>query len=515
MAEEKKTPDATGEAEDTASGKEETTSSATEPTDSMENTSAEEKSTSSDDEHHHHHHQSSGSHHKHRKSSRHKSKNRKKEKSPIKTVVDWFDKNMGGKHLLKSNLLILLLNGVLIAGIFLAGMYIEKSSASDQGDDEPSESYDAIAGGNSLAVSIPTYWTDTIEEKTAVVNALQSEGGINAISFVWASDPHIPDNHSARTEHLGKLMARMLNDCDIPFAVVSGDIGTRASLSTEENLMDMQKLIGQHLAPLWGSDRLLVAVGNHDGVWGTNPNGDGATGYYCNQVPSEQLWNGYFRWQTLDPRRVFSEDGLYFYVDHAAQKTRFIVLNSQFGGEYSEDENGWAVNNRFRTSCYGQAQLDWLADVALDMPEGYGAVITTHVPPRVLEGATLPYTVDSSQLNGIINAYCNKTTFHGSYTDGVEGWSNSTVSVDFTDARGEIIALFAGHVHQDTVDTTTLECPIITIISAGAPVNYGESPERVFQTDTETSFDVVTINRKTRTIYCTRVGAGKDRVISY
>ena len=60
-----------------------------------------------------------------------------------------------------------------------------------------------------------------------------------------------------------------------------------------------------------------------------------------------------------------------------------------------------------------------------------------------------------------------------------------------------------------------MTCPIITIISAGASVNIGESPDRKFGTDTETSFDVVTINRNTRTINRVRVGAGKDRTIKY
>ncbi|MBR2152587.1 MAG: hypothetical protein IJ944_04805, partial [Clostridia bacterium] len=115
----------------------------------------------------------------------------------------------------------------------------------------------------------------------------------------------------------------------------------------------------------------------------------------------------------------------------------------------------------------------------------------------------------------IINAYNNKSTFSGSYTKGVNGWSNSTVSVDFSGAKGEIIAMFTGHVHQDLIDTKTLKCPLITIISAGAEVNVGEAPERKFLTDTETSFDVVTINRKTRTIHLTRVGGGKDRKVNY
>ena len=224
------------------------------------------------------------------------------------------------------------------------------------------------------------------------------------------------------------------------------------------------------------------------------------------------MWQTYFRSHALDFRRVFSEDGLYYYVDNIPQKTRFIILNSNYAGEYSVDGNGLAVNNRFSTSCYGQAQLDWLSSVALDMPEGYGALIFTHVPPNAT------YNVDRALLVGIIDAYNGKKAFTGSYTAGVDGWSNSSVNVSFANAKGEIIAVVAGHVHGDSIDTDTASCPVITILSAGASANepyYESAPARTKGTDTETSFDVVTVNRKTRTVYCTRIGAGNDRSVSY
>ena len=136
------------------------------------------------------------------------------------------------------------------------------------------------------------------------------------------------------------------------------------------------------------------------------------------------------------------------------------------------------------------------------------------MPPNI------EYTADKAQLIGIINAYNHKTTFTGNYSEGVDGWSNSILSVDFTEAKGEIIAMFAGHVHGDSVDMSTLSCPLITIVAAGAAANEWYelaeiAPQRAMQTDTETSFDVVTINRKLRTIYCTRIGAGEDRTIKY
>ena len=63
------------------------------------------------------------------------------------------------------------------------------------------------------------------------------------------------------------------------------------------------------------------------------------------------------------------------------------------------------------------------------MPEGYNAIITSHVPLNVT------YTVDKAQFIGIVNAYCNKTTYSGSYTAGVDGWTNNNISVDFYECK--------------------------------------------------------------------------------
>ena len=384
---------------------------------------------------------------------------------------------------------------------------------------------DAIADGSyDVSAEIPSYWSSMIAEKTMAVKALQTEGGKSCVCFAWAADTHIGDSDpgvnkgysGGRSDCIGVLMAKMLDNCEIPFALISGDVATRSSQPTEAEYLSMLDRVPEALAPLWSTDRLLVALGNHDGTWGDS------AGYYRHQFTSERMWQTFFRGQALDFRRVFSEDGLYFYVDNVPQKMRFIVLNSHFGGAYAEDVNGYAVNNRFATSCYGSKQLDWLARVALDMPEGYGAIITSHVPPKTLNASGVAYTVDYRLLCGIINAYCNRSAYDGSFTEGVDGWSNGKISVDFTNAKGEIIAMLCGHIHCDTVDTGTLACPLITVISAGAPVNPenlsdGDTPPVRYPwgTDKETSFDVVTVNRAKRRIYCTRVGAGEDREIGY
>lgn len=472
-----------------------------------------------DHQHHSHHaantHQTSHSHHsshsrhhsKHRHGSSHGKRSKKSKRSLINKLQLWLDKKLGRNGIAIVSLCVVIVLLVMINFLHLAEINDWGGKEFDENQGDHDYGYNGTEGVNNNSsmsgYTIPSYWNDMVEVKTKIVKLLQTAGGKDCVSFVWASDTHIPDNDTTRTNDLGKIMAKMMDDCDIPFAVITGDVGTRASYPTETELAKTQESIPDHLAPLWGTNRLLVALGNHDGCYGDSSN------FYAKQLSPEKMWQFYFRNQSLDSRRIFSDDGTYFYVDNQAQKVRYIVLNSQFGGQYSVDGNGVAVNNRFSVSCYGQEQLEWLANVALDMPEGYGAIITSHVP------ANIDYTVDRVQLIGIINAYCNKTSYSGGYSAGIDGWTNNYISVNFENAEGEIIAMFSGHVHQDTVDTTTLACPLITIISAGAQVNDGEVPVRTMGSDTETSFDIVTINRKTRTIYCTRVGAGEDRKIQY
>ena len=362
------------------------------------------------------------------------------------------------------------------------------------------------AENSDTVVDLPDYWLTEIDANSEVVKGIQQAGGIECVSFAYAGDTHIPDCDTGKTQRLGKVMAGMLDACHIPFAVICGDVATRASYAAESDYLNCIEQLPSHLAPLWGTDKLVLAMGNHDGCYGDS------SGYYRKQFSPQRMWQTYYREHSLDFKKVFSNDGLYYYIDNISQKTRFIVLNSNFAGTYSVDSKGWAVNNRFGKSCYGQAQLDWLAKEALIMPEGYSAVLFAHVPPNIT------YTTDKEQFIGIVNAFCNKTSFSRNYTSGVSGWDNSSVSVNFASAKGDIVAMFTGHVHGDSVDTTTMARPIITILAAGASANdpYKETaPTRKANTATETNFDVVTIDKGERTIYLTRVGAGTDREVTY
>ena len=88
-----------------------------------------------------------------------------------------------------------------------------------------------------------------------------------------------------------------------------------------------------------------------------------------------------------------------------------------------------------------------------------------------------------------------------------------TVDTDFgKKPHGEIIAVMIGHFHRDYLMESESGIPYI----ATANLLLAECHvERELGSEKELLFDVVTVDRKTRTITVTRIGAGKDRVINY
>lgn len=104
------------------------------------------------------------------------------------------------------------------------------------------------------------------------------------------------------------------------------------------------------------------------------------------------------------------------------------------------------------------------------------------------------------------------------------GFDTVSVSADFTDAKGTLISYHSGHAHKDAEWGTSYawngaehsDFYVIATRCDGQEENDSTlKAERVQGTVTEQSFDVFTVNKKTRTIHATKIGAGNDREISY
>lgn len=349
---------------------------------------------------------------------------------------------------------------------------------------------------------IPAYWDEHLDEKIARIKQLQMAGGKDCFSFVAIADVHYPSNLGKRSPALAK---RIMDECNIKFALCLGDMQTQAAVTNEEALRAEWGDIHKMFEPI--RDKTLMALGNHDGAWGQlDKDGDGTISgtaeYYCYNFTPEELFDYALRRTGLIDGVHFDESGNGYYVDDTASKVRYIMLNTN-AVVYEENADGTAVNNVMRKFQLMQSQYDMVIDALDTIPsDSWSVVIGSHCPLTKWAEGNAAFTV----MVGVLSAYQNKTTYSG--TRGTAGaWDYVSVNVDFSNAKGMIAGAFAGHMHQD-LNTISGGVQYICIAAdcCSDEVKYG-----TVGTATEQCFDVITVNKRDGKIYCTRIGAGENR----
>ncbi len=365
--------------------------------------------------------------------------------------------------------------------------------------------------------AVPDYWQEAIENLKQTMKLRQANGP-DCFQFVWCSDIHGTSgyvNGSAGTSsqtHLGAVAQRLCQEFDIPLVVVTGDIMSQNSHTALTAVEEEYEGIGEILGAI-DQEKLVCTAGNHDGAWGAAEDGV----YYLKNMGTRALYNHIFRAQAMDGRREFGPEGNYFYLDYRARKIRLVMLNFHTDGDGSQDSSGHAVYNSMKQFVLGSKQIQWLEEEALEVPQGWEIVLMGH--PQVALAA------DGTLVKNIIRSYNSRAQYTGEsvsvtsayWGNGLDSQYNTSSSVDrdFTDAKGRIIAYFHGHIHKDSVDKTVLDCPSISITTAGGDVRDDDPVERIVGTATEAALDIVTIDRAAGKIYMTRVGAGSSRETTY
>lgn len=359
-------------------------------------------------------------------------------------------------------------------------------------------------------------WIDEIDSVSEHINNIEILDESKVTKFFFASDMHLdPGSTSSYTEDIGKVCAEVMKRCNISFYIDAGDSSTQSSgfmpSDFEKNISDVLS----QLSPI-PHKNILLAVGNHDGATGKCMYNEELV-YYRYQLTNEQRSAVFFDWQRdTNEYKRFDSDGTYYYIDDLTTKTRYIILNP-FWSKWAGDEEGFVVNIQhsfFHTPLYGEQQLKWFAEEALDMPSDYAAVIIAHHVNNV-EANKNP-VIDYAILKGIVDAFNNKSKYSGTCY-GAEEWQSTNISVNYENANGEIIAIFSGHNHKNiTYDYfETVPCIHITTTGAYWDVRDENAEERIRGTASEFSVDAVVIDRVSRKIYMNRLGAGEDRIIEY
>lgn len=214
-----------------------------------------------------------------------------------------------------------------------------------------------------------------------------------------------------------------------------------------------------------------------------------------------------------DDNRYYTQDGGdrrftqgEVYANYIQQNDERITLNGTMNGcNYYRDID------RFKVRCISLMSIDfqgnynftsetrtWLTNTLASMPEGYKALIFTHVP------APASHNWSST----------------GAYTGG-----EATAAI-IAENNDKVICVFDGHLHVDNVYvkpyiSVNMCCQKVYNSTSGTNILGSTAPEgawwpiREVGTKNELLWDAVVINQEEGLLSCIRVGAGVDRYIHY
>ena len=273
------------------------------------------------------------------------------------------------------------------------------------------------------ATPIPSYYESHLTEKIATIKALQDEGGKDCFSFVVITDIHHPANLGKNSPILAK---KILNDCNIKYALCLGDNQTRGCHGTKEQILTENAKIETMLLPI--RDRLLQTQGNHDGNYGVV---DGVN--YVYSLTKGEIHSAIYRKVGMVGDCHFDESGTGYYIDDTANKVRYIVLNTH-NTSYETNENGTQKYSPMSVWRYTQCQFDMVVEALETIPSNsWGVVVSAHVP------LTRTEIGDRAIMLGVLNAYKNKTTYTGEYVGTATSTANYTNQLPIsTDGSGNV-----------------------------------------------------------------------------
>lgn len=343
----------------------------------------------------------------------------------------------------------------------------------------------------------PEYIKENVEAALARIKKVADE---KSVSFAFMTDIHYSKtpNHDVRFQRLMNAYRTLKENIGADKILIGGDV---VNDGTKKYKRDNQR----ELAHLLSGEKFFPANGNHDdnSIWDTVTE----TAPAVNHLTSGELYSLFYS-HLPELGAKFADEGesLYYYYDDNDEKIRYIFLD-MCDAPQDRDSEGRIIHTKQTTYAFSQKQIDWLISDALNVrEEGFGAVITMHSFFREEDGESKRLTVvrdilDACKTGGKIS----KTYYEGEFA--------VSVNVDFgTRPHPDIIAVLAGHHHKDMGVYTESKIPVIF---TGNVMMYDYAVPRIDGTPSELLFDVVTIDRKKRKIYTTRIGAGDHREFDY
>ena len=314
--------------------------------------------------------------------------------------------------------------------------------------------------------NIPSYFETYINTKYKNILGKMSSNSRMSFSFPFITDMHLEYNSGSGSK-LIKWLDRRFN---FPYVVNGGDISDY-NQDLFINYMTMNDSV---------LDKTLYSIGNHEFI-----NNNGSTSAYDN-TGYAKVYNeivSHFNNKNVK----FNDDdenSVYYYYDDNVNKVRIITID---GLDWSHYEK----------------QKTWLCKVLDEIKEreDWGIIIISHYLPThsTFKGS------GGGKIDEVIKpliAYANKTTYD---------------TYDFATAKCPIMFMACGHTHWDNLAKVNNINIFSSLNDSMRVETYGNltAPTKTLGTITECSFEVITIDKKLRKVYLTKIGAGEDREFSY
>lgn len=324
---------------------------------------------------------------------------------------------------------------------------------------------------------LPSYWMKELERGAQEINAALLKAGRNKSAFLFYTDSHWSYNH----KNSPALLKYLYQHTGMTRTIFGGDIVWDEGTDYDT------------MAYLWHWRSAVKDLPNHHSVVGNHD--DGST---TNRLFDADYIFAYLLAPEETPDVVYGEHGLYYYLDSAAEKTRYIFLDTAY-----------------QPILYYPDQLQFFLDTLASTRDGWHIVVVAHMwynPDYDHEDEALDtLTYEAELVLKVLDAYNNRAS--GIARGYVDTTATTTIKLpyDFTECEAKAEFCIGGHTHRDFDSTSPDGIPVILVETDSYNVRSGLSSAA--GTVNENSVNGIIADYDAKTVTIVRVGRGEGRVV--
>lgn len=324
---------------------------------------------------------------------------------------------------------------------------------------------------------VPTYWMKELERGAAEINTALLKAGRSKSAFLFYSDAHWNYNH----QNSPVLLKYLHQHTGMTRTFFGGDIvwdeGTDADT----------------MAYLWDWRSAVKDLPNHHSVVGNHDDGNST-----NHLFDEDYVFAYLLAPEETPDVVYGDQGLYYYIDSAAEKTRYLFLDTAF-----------------QPILYYPDQLQFLLDSLTTTPDNWHIVVVAHMwynPDYDREDeAFYILTYEADLVLKLLDAYNSRSSGVARGYMSLTDSSIARLPYDFSQCKARVEFCIGGHTHRDYDGASPAGIPVILVETDSYNVRSGLSS--TIGTIYENSVNGVIADYDAKIVTIVRVGRGEGRVV--